>query len=437
MMKRPETTNNSIPNSERLASIPLVLLFLAPVLHMCIAAVTEPQIDEIGGAQVIRAYRFLIWQYPLIALIAAGSMVLVLKEWRAAGEPGPRGRRLCAKPMLWLGILALLMILSTCVNGWTVAALHGLGNRQESLFSYLVYIGVYFWCGSRIRTLRLKRGLLYFFLGTALFAALCTLGRGLMGGFPGLMYFEVYAGPFYNLNHYAYYLVMVLLASLVLLVLDKAFWGRSLAAVCFCVNLLVLMRNGTLGGLVALFAGMAVLGILLAWQGVIPRRYLLPAAAGAVLLLCTKPFLRDSALTMMSDLETILSGEGGESLTHTGHNRMGQWLYALELIREKPWLGWGVEGAAQKMAKHTSADRVHSEYLYYALSFGVPALLCYLAGLVCCFLRASRREPFCLAAILAAFGYAVSACFGVSMFYTAPFFFVFLGLGQGGSCRLE
>jgi O-antigen ligase len=82
----------------------------------------------------------------------------------------------------------------------------------------------------------------------------------------------------------------------------------------------------------------------------------------------------------------------------------------------------------------------HNEYIQLAAETGYPGLLFYLAGLISLFaanLKAvrsayksgGRLSPYSVIAAGSALSYLISAFFGVSLSYTASFFFVLLGLG--------
>ena len=78
-------------------------------------------------------------------------------------------------------------------------------------------------------------------------------------------------------------------------------------------------------------------------------------------------------------------------------------------------------------------SRPHNEYLQYALFYGIPAALLYITGCFSVFLQDLRLEDrldaMTFACLGAAFSYLVSAFFGNTIYCTAPFLFLFLGMG--------
>lgn len=81
----------------------------------------------------------------------------------------------------------------------------------------------------------------------------------------------------------------------------------------------------------------------------------------------------------------------------------------------------------------TGSSRTHNEYLQYMATFGIPEGVLYILGCVGVFIRNVKRKEklrkMSYVCLTAAFTYLVSACFGVTLYNTAPFLFIFLGMG--------
>ena len=76
----------------------------------------------------------------------------------------------------------------------------------------------------------------------------------------------------------------------------------------------------------------------------------------------------------------------------------------------------------------------HCEALAYAAYYGIPAALFYITGVIGMLIASVNRIKTNgipqKTASMAAAGYFISSFVGVGMFYTLPFFFIFLGLSQ-------
>ena len=129
---------------------------------------------------------------------------------------------------------------------------------------------------------------------------------------------------------------------------------------------------------------------------------------------------------------------GAEDAGHAGSGRWIIWQRSLTLIGEHPLFGLGFEGVhVRGMREYARNTRPHNEFMQYALFYGIPAGIAYLAGTAGIYLRAVRRRqvlsPLSLVCLTGAFGYLASSCFGLTLFSTAPYLFLFLGMGY----RLE
>ena len=76
--------------------------------------------------------------------------------------------------------------------------------------------------------------------------------------------------------------------------------------------------------------------------------------------------------------------------------------------------------------------RIDNEFMQYAIFLGIPGALLYLMGLVLLAWNRIKNLKYLSYSVLIAagcvFGYLFSSCLGNSMFYTAPYFWIFLGM---------
>ncbi|MFC2661591.1 MAG: O-antigen ligase family protein [Eubacterium sp.] len=299
----------------------------------------------------------------------------------------------------------------------------------------MLYFFTFFGCTAMIHSKETKAILLHVFLIISMILAVLSLINIFAYPFPGLKNYGPYSACFYNSNHYAYFLTIAVSVSLTLLMLEHNNW-RILDLFAFLLNTVMLVFTHTSGCILSCLASAVLLIFVLSLK--YHRKgwvKLLLLIVLAFLISCISPAFRQEIMDFSHDLHVLFQGVSSPSFKHLGHNRMQQWIYTLKLIKEKPLLGWGVEGIREKLAAHSTAERPHNEYLQYAAFFGIPAVILYISGILNIFITALRRSAahldiYTLASLTGAFGYAVSACFGVSMFYTAPFFFIFLGLSM-------
>ena len=134
---------------------------------------------------------------------------------------------------------------------------------------------------------------------------------------------------------------------------------------------------------------------------------------------------------LFTDVEKIATG--AEDANRAGTSRWGLVTATVRYISEHPLLGFGLEGIGNRLVSDVGTDRPHCEYLQYAAFFGIPAAVSYVLGVFHVFLNGLKHRYelglYTKAALVAAFGYLVSAAFGNTMYYTAPYLFILLGLG--------
>ena len=100
---------------------------------------------------------------------------------------------------------------------------------------------------------------------------------------------------------------------------------------------------------------------------------------------------------------------------------------------KKPIIGYGAENLVPEYIKlwMDGSDRPHNLILYLACVSGIPGMLIYMVavgiiiikGIIKLFKNNESGKIFLLVVVT----YMFSSMFGNSMFYTSPFFFIFLG----------
>lgn len=130
--------------------------------------------------------------------------------------------------------------------------------------------------------------------------------------------------------------------------------------------------------------------------------------------------------------DNISSNSGTENETEefdigtVGTKRMRLWIDAVKDIIKRPVFGFGPEC--------WEGERPHNEVLQHALFLGIPGLLFYLAALILLLVRQLKNikkiKPVTIIALGVAVGYFVSSLFGLTMFYTAPYYFMILGFAM-------
>ncbi len=160
-----------------------------------------------------------------------------------------------------------------------------------------------------------------------------------------------------------------------------------------------------------------------------------------VLIYCTQGiFIRDKAIAY-SDAYYRLFIVNGPSPVDTSSLYEIAWGRSIDFIKQHPITGVGPDRFAAVQFNEAysinSIDRSYNEYLYTAVTRGIPSLLCYLALLGFAFKRlfagikqfiASNENWFRPALLTAVTAYSIQAFFSASAITVAPFFWLILGL---------
>lgn len=343
---------------------------------------------------------------------------------------------------MFFGLFLLCVIISTCINGLDGAAAFGLPVRYIGIFNVFAFFIIYMKVSEYLQADLLRHVILVSYLILADLIALSTLWNQYIGEIPAYQNKAGISAIFANSNHFGYFICMAVMIGIGYFVYEE----KKLAitgGVSAILNLIVLALNNTLGAQLAV--GICVVGmtvvvvlfdrgnkkVLYKMLGTIAFFFLCVIGAIAVF-----SEVRASIMTFMADLGTILSGNATGS---EGSGRMVIWKEGVEYVRQKPMFGHGCEGITLEMKEKLGIGDVHSEPLTYAIYYGIPAMLFYLAGVVMVAVRYFKGRGVlpvtCRIAFLGVCVYFLSAFVGVAMFTTAPFFFVFMGMAASAQGR--
>ena len=246
---------------------------------------------------------------------------------------------------------------------------------------------------------------------------------------------------FCQINHYGYYLCIHIMLGSGLFSLEKYKLYRCIGFISIVINTAALALNSSFGPWLACVCAFLFQVIVLA---IVKHRFdmrSLTAAMSFLFVSAIMGFWTDnifsSIFQFMTDVKSV--ADDSQVADSAGTGRWELWKFTVERIFEKPLFGYGIEGINQALEEATGSSRPHNELLQYAVFYGIPAALIYIAGFFSVFIRGFKyRKSLDNATIICltgAFAYLISSLFGNTMFYTAPFFFIFLGLGYYDASR--
>jgi O-antigen ligase len=338
------------------------------------------------------------------------------------------------KKQPWLIALLAILVFALIASLMAVDirfALRGSSYRHDGLYTY-IHIAATFGCAFMLRNKNLRLYLMELFSLSVSTTCLITFLQ--MTKWPFILkHFGIEnASVFYNTNHFGYFLTMGIAVTMILMLQESSNKKRILAAILATIQIITLVENNTFGAYLAVLVTCIIIPPLLSSvKKAFKLTYLIPLGMFLAITFIVEPglfFGNVSQLVNDSDNLTDASGSG----------RWLLWKTTAEAIIHKPFIGYGPEGMAWIFeSKNISNDRPHNEILQYAASIGIPGLLCYLSALLLLWRRFWKQRSHAgmvlLTAACAVIAYFGSSLVGNTMFYTTPYFFMFLGLVAGSN----
>lgn len=320
----------------------------------------------------------------------------------------------------------------------------GTEYRYEGLVTYCCYAAVYM-CTHIVKEAKRKKCIFNTYAIVAVVLGVCLLLQD-----NHLLYIDkifVYerATVFSQFNHFGYYLNMSVLVMTGLFFTSETLRGQILYAVGIAFQLFCLFVNNTFGAFLGTTTGIIAACIMYLIKTKNVKKMLVPVAiyialsgisVAGVVPSSSGQNLWINVTTLAHDVDAVATD--AEDADAAGTGRMKLWKACLKMIPESPIFGYGPERLNDKYSSELGGvfaggtDRAENEYIQYAVFMGIPGVLMYLAALismvVCQLKNVKKLELITIAAAGCAVAYAAGACFGNSMYYTAPYFYMFLGM---------
>lgn len=139
--------------------------------------------------------------------------------------------------------------------------------------------------------------------------------------------------------------------------------------------------------------------------------------------------------TIENNTENVNEKSGlTEEVSNTGSGRGEVWIKSLDLIKQRPIFGWGLENLLNEFYYQYDINegRTHNLILQLAGTTGIFGMLFYMVAVIAIFFKTLRRhrnwDLIEFVAVPTFIAYMVSSMFGNSAFYTSPYFMIILGI---------
>lgn len=350
---------------------------------------------------------------------------------------------------IFLFILFMIWTLISCLKSPDkILAFKGTSYRKEGYFMYIIYAG-FFLCAQLLESKELRRKLLNIFVIVTLYLIVASRMTAFQAKFPSFFRNnEIDTSIFAQFNHYGYYLMMSTMCVIGLFVTEENKWKKLTYLIIYIITGYALIYNNTFGCYLAI----CITLILYLIYSLIKKRDRLEICVVILVFIILSStttkygrnivyknisgFLSDINI-IKTKVSSISKNEESNSeleakFEKTGTSRMLLWKNGIKFIMERPVFGYGPENLKEKYKSVSiNQDRPHNLIIYISASSGIPGMIMYVTAVGIIVIKGIMRlkknngeEKIILLIVIA---YLISSMFGNSMYYTSPYYFIFLG----------
>lgn len=412
---------------------------------------------------LIKYRRMIILQVNLLSIIGIIGAILGVIYIFFKIEKSDNKKQIL-KEMIPIFILVLYMIwtlISCFFADSKQLAFEGTYYRKEGYYTYIYYAG-FFLLAYMLDSKKLRKILLNIFFAMSTFIVTISMIS------KGYRFTNIFANTnmdntvFQQFNHYGYFLTMALINAFGLFVTEKKKILKVIYLISFALMTYALMYNNTFGCYLAVIATIILYFI---YSIIKKKNRLMTIIAiivfGIISCMVTKNgihLLSRNIQKLSSDLtaiinkfttsDVIIDNENATEeeiakqeqaildrewlFKHAGSSRMDLWRYGLKFVQESPIIGYGPENLGKQYGSvKIDQDRPHNLLIQLATTSGIPGMLLYVSAvgiiIITAVVKLIKKNHTGEIFLIIVIAYLISAMFGNSMYYTSPYFFIFLG----------
>ena len=348
-------------------------------------------------------------------------------------------------------LLAMLLwsCISTLLSEDILTSFQGTDYRFDGLKSYFFYAAMYV-CAFIVANSKYRKIVFNIFIMVSNFVGLIVIMQDFGVPLINQCFFQdVRSAMFYQYNHTAYFMNMAIVCLMGLYIYEQKRWLRIVYALSLGFQIYAILVNSTFACYLASCCAMIMVIAFyvrkykrFSWKLLTPvilvfvisfASYMgwVPTSSGQDMKVNLAELKEDTSAIIENPLDA----------KDAGHGRMNLWLTGLKMVPEKPIFGHGPEQLNEKYKSQmlnelgNYIDRPDNEFIQHAIFLGIPGLLFYLAALISLFIRQwihmRKLDDTTLIAAGCVIAYLVSSMFGNTMFYTVPYFYMFLAFASG------
>ena len=352
-------------------------------------------------------------------------------------------------------------------------AFYGEGYRKEGYITYLIYAG-FFLCAFLIKSNKLKKYLLNSFIIVTIFnILLMNITNNSVEMLQIFQYKDIQMGVFSNQNHYGYYILIATITATLLFILEKNTVLKVLHGLAYLILLYNLILNNTFGCYVAFTVTIIIFFVYCIYKKenrilciisilvFIVMSILVEYNGKNIVTNNIKNFVKDVSnifelmksenINTKEEKEEEIDTEKNEIKNEEDKNNNGEinnikkqvenagsgrgklWKYGIKIFLQKPILGYGADNLSSEYKKYNiEQDRPHNLIISLLTISGIPGLILYISGIAIILFRGLKRlndnDAIYIVVLFVIIAYLVSSLFGNSMYYTSPYYFIYLGI---------
>ena len=328
----------------------------------------------------------------------------------------------------------------------TQLSIFGTDYRFGGILSYLFYIFLAI-LGYKLTEKHRK----IFFRSTIYVTTIISILSLINSNITQQFFFSEYSGIFFNINHFATFLVYTIIITIFTFYNDKNIFLSILDYICFVILIIMLIVNNTFGCYLAILF-ILIINIIFIIKNKLYIKYLLLILSFIILSITIKIdgnwYLKDNFESLLIDLNIIKGYTENYSnfneeenknyvdsfIIYMGSYRGELWYYTIDLIKKKPLIGYGLESLNNEYKNYSMQsgnDMPHNLILHLWVCGGIFTLLFYLIGNILILIknRKSFYENNCLTIIyFIILGHLFQSMFNNTLFYVTSIYAIFFGM---------
>ena len=259
---------------------------------------------------------------------------------------------------------------------------------------------------------------------------------------------NIYSGFTYNNNHFAYYLSLTIMASIGMFLKEKSI-KKIWYLFCYIIELVVLIKNDTFGSFIAILISIIIMFVycLLVKESRICISVIL---ISILIVPIVFKNIGDSFIKISHEIFKVSTNtnnlyipvddnkeveNNNDLIICAGNSRLDLWLKGIDLMKNKPLFGYGLENLEKPYSNIVMCDRTdrpHNIFIQLGATTGIVGLLLYVTFLEIIFIniiiKYKKVDKLIMIFVFMSISYIISLFFGNSMFYTSPYYMISLGI---------